>query len=318
MTLHTIEPGDNTLHGYFSRELPPALTIDPGDTVRFVTLDAGWGLESYPLPGSAEADRPRRTAPQLEKQPLYGHALCGPVEIRGAKKGDVLAVHIGEMRPGPYGFTGAGGTNQLYYERYGVETPPLQRLVWSIDADRGTATSHNGFTVSVSPFLGVLGMPPDKPGQHSTAPPRRCGGNLDCKELLTGTTLYLPVPVDGALFSAGDGHAAQGDGELSTMAIECPMEYADLTFELRRDLSYAGPVARAPGGWLTFGLHELLDVAVDEAINAMLDLMMTEYDITRHEAFGLASVVVDLRLTQLVNGTRGVHAFLPADALRRG
>ena len=133
-----------------------------------------------------------------------GHALAGPIEVRGAKAGQMLAVAIDEVVPGPWGAT---FTSPTAPDRLGARR------------ERGSGA---GRTIRLAPFLGVLGMPPDEPGVHSTIPPRRCGGNIDCKELVAGTTLYLPIPVDGALFSAGDGHAAQGDGEVSGTAIESP------------------------------------------------------------------------------------------------
>src|SRR5206468_11945043 len=128
---------------------------------------------------------------------------------------------------------------------YGLDT----RMGWGIDADGGRATDDRGATVQRAPFLGVMGMPPDEEGVHSTGPPRRSGGNIDCKELVAGTTLYLPISVDGAHFSAGDGHAAQGDGELSGTAIECYVERAQLTFDLA-ELELRTPVARIYDAWV--------------------------------------------------------------------
>ena len=161
-------------------------------------------------------------------------------------------------------------------------------------------------------------MPPPEPGVHPTYPPRVWGGNLDCKELVAGSTLFLPIPVAGALFSAGDGHARQGDGEVSGLAIECPLERAEVTLEVRSDLELETPVADTPAGWVTFGLHENLDVAAAFATSAMLDLMERELGLTRKEALAFASVVVDLRVTQVVNGVRGVHALLARDAIGMG
>ena len=159
-------------------------------------------------------------------------------------------------------------------------------------------------------------MPPPEPGVHSTGPPRRCGGNIDCKELVAGTTLYLPISVDGALFSAGDGHARQGDGEVSGTAIECPLERAELTLTLRDDLTLETPRAETPSAWITFGFDEDLDAAALFATAAMVDLMKRELDVGHREAFALASVAVDLRVTQVVNGVKGVHAVLERDAIR--
>jgi len=185
-------------------------------------------------------------------------------------------------------------------------------------AAAGIGTGPGGATVALAPFLGVLGMPPPEPGVHSTGPPRRWGGNIDCKELLAGTTLFLPVAVDGALFSAGDGHARQGDGEVSGTAIECPLDRAQLTLTLRDDMALETPRAVTPAAWITFGFDEDLDEAAGAATEAMLDLIMLELGVGRREALALASVVVDLRVTQVVNGVKGVHAVLARDAIRMG
>jgi acetamidase/formamidase len=159
-------------------------------------------------------------------------------------------------------------------------------------------------------------MPPAESGIHSTGPPRACGGNIDCKELVAGTTLFLPISVDGALVSAGDGHAAQGDGEVSQLAIEAPVDRARLTLVLRDDLPLTMPIAWTPEAWLTFGFDDDLDEAAAIAIDAMLELMGRELGLERREALAYASVLVDLRVTQMVNGARGVHARLAHGALR--
>jgi acetamidase/formamidase len=190
------------------------------------------------------------------------------------------------------------------------------RLDWTLDRKAGTARDGHGRELDLRPFLGVLGMPPPEPGVHSTAPPRPCGGNIDCKELVAGTTLYVPIPVDGALFSAGDGHGRQGDGEVSQLAIECPIERAELTLTVRGDLRLSTPAALTLDAWLTLGFDEDLDEAAAIATDAMLELMAREHGLERADALALASLVVDLRVTQLVNGVRGVHAVLPHDALR--
>src|SRR5947209_5245870 len=146
-----------------------------------------------------------------------GHAICGPISIEGAQPGSTLEIQIGELRPGRVGW------NATHIdERQGITR--RARLEWHIDGEQGTARDQFGHCVALSPFLGVMGNAPAAEGIHSTPPPRRVGGNIDCKELVTGSTLYLPVEVAGALFSAGDGHARQSDGEVSGTAIECPME----------------------------------------------------------------------------------------------
>jgi acetamidase/formamidase len=158
-------------------------------------------------------------------------------------------------------------------------------------------------------------MSPPDPGEHSTTPPRRWGGNIDCKELVAGTTLYLPIPVDGALLMAGDGHGAQGDGEVSGTAIECPLERATLTLDLD-DRELRSPIARTADSWIAFGFDDDLDAAAEQATETMLDLMDHELGVSRAEALALASVAVDLRVTQVVNQVKGVHAVLRDDAIR--
>src|SRR5262249_46311801 len=153
----------------------------PGDSIRFKVLNAGWHWD------------PDRVLFELDPVLDDGHALCGPIRVQGAEEGAVLSVRVDELRPHDWGVTFGDG----------------EMFTWSLDGEFGTASGH-GATVDLDPFLGVIGMPPPEPGVHSTAPPRRFGGNIDCKELIAGSTLYLPVPVDGALLSLGDGHGAQG------------------------------------------------------------------------------------------------------------
>jgi acetamidase/formamidase len=281
---HELPLDVSVLHGHFSRELEPVLTVDPGDTVAFSVPNAGWDVGR---------DEPfRRRNPELDT----GHALAGPIEVRGARAGDVLEVGIDAVVPGSWGVT-FGGEGQ--------------RLDWALEGDVGRAA---GRSVRLAPFLGVLGMPPAEPGVHSTTPPRPSGGNIDCKELVAGTTLYLPIPVDGARFSAGDGHAAQGDGEVSGTAIEAPVG-ARVTLDVRQDLELEWPIARVDGAWLAFGFDKHLGRAAKIAVGGMLDLMVRELDLDRREALAFASVAVDLRVTQVVNLVLGVHAVLRDDAL---
>jgi acetamidase/formamidase len=309
MTLHTIEPGQGTLHGSFSRDLPPALTIDAGDTVRFSTLDAGWGLEPRHVDTTSRVFAPR--VPGRDD----GHALCGPVEIRGAQPGMVLEVRIEDIRPGVWGWTSAGTHPNEMTQKLGVHEAVA--IDWMLDSNRMLGKDQYGHTVALRPFMGVMGMPPAEPGLHSTIPPRFCGGNMDCKELVMGSTLYLPIAVAGALFSTGDGHAAQGDGEVSGVAIECPMERVDLTFFLHNDMSIATPRANTPLGWVTLGFATDLHEATVSALGAMLDLLEELHHMPRAEALALASIVVNLHISQIVNGGMfGVHALLPHYALQ--
>ncbi len=304
MTLHEIPLERRTLHGHFSRDLEPVLTVDSGDSIAFACLNAGWRTAEH------------EELVEREQELDAGHALIGPVEVRGARAGQTLAVSIDELRIGTGGFTQAGGFETPLNARLGVADADGVTLRWSLDADAAIGRSDTGREVTLAPFLGVIGMPPHERGVHPTAPPRSCGGNIDCKELVPGTTLFLPIPVDGALLSAGDGHAAQGDGEVSQLAIEAPVERAVLTLSVRDDLELAWPVAWTPEAWLSFGFDEDLDEAAAIATDGMLALMGREHGLERTEALALASVVVDLRVTQMVNGARGVHARLAHGALR--
>jgi len=288
--IHELPLERRTLHGHFSRELEPVLAVDAGDSVRFQALNSGWRWE---------ADREfldERDESHLDA----GHALCGPIEVRGARAGQTLAVRIEEVRPGPWGVTFGDGV-------------PFH---WQIDADAGTATNDRGVTVSLAPFLGVIGMPPAEAGVWSTIPPRRCGGNIDCRLLVAGTTLFLPIANGGALLSVGDGHAAQGDGEVSGTAIECALASAEITLDLRDDLELRMPIARTADAWLAFGFDQDLDVAAELATETMLDLIERELETDRKHALALASVAVDLAVTQVVNDAKGVHAILRDDAVR--
>jgi acetamidase/formamidase len=300
-----------TLHGHFSRDLPPIATVDAGDTVVMSTLESGWRVEG-PREDGRESRRFEPRDPELDA----GHALIGPVEVRGARAGETLVVRIDEVRVGRYGTTLGGGWPTPLNERLGVGGGETKLLAWELDADRGVGRDQYGREVELRPFPGVLGMPPPEPGIHPTVPPRPWGGNLDCTELVAGSTLFLPIPVDGALFSAGDGHARQGDGEASQVAIECPLERLRLTLDVRGDLPLGMPIAWTPDAWIALGLDEDLDEAAALAIDAMLELMHREHALERRDALALASVVVDLRVTQLVNGVKGVHAAVRHDAIR--
>ncbi len=309
MAVHRIGPERRTLHGHFSPDLEPVLTIESGDTVIFQTLDSAWRSvvdgDYVPFPD-------RREGPEDK-----GHALCGPIAIKGARPGMVLEIRIGDIRPGPRGRTGGGGGTWQpeKLKALGVYGGDRHALVWDIDHEAMQARNQHNQTIALRPFLGVIGMPPPDPGVHPTAPPRNWGGNLDCKELVTGSTLYLPIPVDGGLLSVGDGHGAQGDGEVSVVALECPIESAELTLILREDLIFKIPQADTSSGWITLGLHEDLYEASLFALNAMLDHMCDRFGMHRKDALALASVVVDLRITQIANGVLGVHAVLPHGAV---
>lgn len=307
MAVHSLAGEGAALHGHFDRDREPQLVVDPGDTVRLTTLDCWWSSGRYA--GGALADRARVG----EHYDGAGHALTGPIAVRGAHVGSTLAVRFDAIVPGEWGTTVAGGAPKRFNVEYGIADESAV-LAWDIDPVAATARNQFGHRVALRPFLGVTGVAPAEPGRHSTIPPRATGGNLDCKELVVGSTLYLPVAVDGAVLSVGDGHAAQGDGEVGGTAIECPMSVT-LTVDLAPELPVAAPLADTPAGWITMGLGATVDDATYAALNAMFDHMQDRFDLSRPAAAALASVVVDTRITQIVNETVGVHAVLPHDAV---
>jgi acetamidase/formamidase len=309
MSRHRLDPSPSTTVQVFSRDLKPVLTVEPGDSVLVRTLDAGGHLERQRFPGEL--------VPSMFSE-WKGHCLTGPIAVRGAMPGDVLAVRFVSLRPGDWGWTSAGGRDNPLARRLGLHDGPPGRLLWEIDAEAGVATSNHGHTVTIAPFHGVTGVAWDEPGEHSTVPPRAVGGgNIDCKELVAGSALYLPVSVPDALLSLGDGHAAQGDGEVSGTAIECAM-----TTELELDVVAARPVngvhAETPAGRITFGFSPDLNAAMGDAVEAMLDWMQSLYGLDLATTLALASPAVDLRITQVANQSWGVHALLPWNAIRQG
>lgn len=310
MATHTLEPNRATLHGHFSRDLAPVLTIDPGDTVVARTLDAGWSIGPSPAAGGG---RPK-FEPRNELD--NGHALIGPIAVRGAEPGMGLAIDIDEIRVGSWGWTVAGGWDHPVNRVFDIVSGEYE-MDWTLDADAGLGRNQFGDTVVLRPFLGQMGVAPAEPGRHSTIPPRRVGGNLDCRELIAGSRLVLPIETPLALFSFGDGHAAQGDGESSVTALECPFERVVLRLSLEQRPLIDTPYARTPNGWLTLGFDEDLTMAAHRALAAMVVLMGALHGFDQRRALALASVAVDLRVTQIANGVNGVHAILADDALRR-
>ncbi|WP_035321999.1 acetamidase/formamidase family protein [Peribacillus kribbensis] len=316
-SIHYLNPSKESLHGFFSREMEAALTIDQGDTVIFKTLDASWGMEPRKAPGEA---RVKFTDISPERKPSgFGHSLVGPVFIKGAEPGRVLEVRINEIVPDGYGWTSAGGFPSYWNKKLGFDQEEELTLDFKLDSTLMVGESLFGnfpYSVKLNPFMGIMGVAPAEKGEHSTLKPSYWGGNLDCKELRAGSTLYLPISVEGGLFSTGDGHAVQGDGEVSGPALECGMERVSLTFNINENLNIKRPIAKTNEGWLTMAFHEDLEEAMWLALSDMLDFMASLYGISRVEAYALATMAVDLRVTQIVNVRKGVHAFLPFGAVR--
>ncbi|PSP38218.1 acetamidase [Halobacteriales archaeon QH_7_65_31] len=291
------------LHYDFDRERDSVLTVESGDTVAFECLDAGDG--QLP-PDAAPEDVQAVDAP--------GHPMTGPVEIAGAQPGDTLAVEILDVAHEGVGWTYVAPDAGLLPEAF----PDFAVHTWDLDEAVGY---FHGIEVPLHPFPGNLGVVPVEPGPHSTIPPRSVGGNLDIKHLTAGSTLYLPVEVAGGLFSVGDLHAAQGDGEVCITAIEIP---GTATVRLRlaeRDVSgpeieTSGPFA--PAGHTdretdvraVAGLGADVNEATREAVREMISLLTSETDLTREQAYMLCSTAVDLKVSEVVNQTVVVTAYL--------
>lgn len=296
--MNRLLPQGGNLHGDFDRDRPPVLTVESGERVTFVSWDVAWGMENHHAEGGPRA----KVEPRAQ-----GPCLTGPVAVRGARPGDVLAITLEEVRPGAWGWTMAGGGgffNADLNRRLGVfDDHAIIR--WSLKD--GWGESHLGHRLKLHPFPGMLGMPQDVPGSQSGWTPRRTGGNLDCRHLQAGNTLYLPVEVPGGLLSCGDGHARQGDGESGGTAIECPMEAVTVRLELAQ-LPVRQPTIRTPKSWVVLGLGNDLQQAAEDALDGILHWMAPRLGLTRTETLALAGVVCHLQVTQMVNGLVGVQA----------
>jgi acetamidase/formamidase len=283
---------DRNIHYRWNAALPPVLTIDSGAEVIVETRS---GEDDQFRPDSGPADVARLDMRRL-------HALSGPIFVRGAEPGDTLAVHILEVTTADWGFS--------------MQRPGAGLLLGFPDYFRAY-TLRDGFAelsptvrVPLRPFLGIMGVAPAE-GAHSTIPPGPHGGNLDCRDLIAGTTLYLPVFVPGALFSCGDGHAAQGDGEVCVTAIECAVT-ARLRFTVLKDRSISEPTAETPDAWMTLSAAPTFEDAARSCIESILDLIEDKTGLNRADAYALSSAAVDLRINQVVNRPMiGVRAVLP-------
>jgi acetamidase/formamidase len=307
MATHHLPATQHTATQVLSRHTAPVLRIEPGDRVVVESLDAWGHLERQASPG---AETPYRFPDRK------GHALTGPVEVAGTGPGDVLALRFEAFETAAWGWTAAGRKNDDFARSLGLEGADPAWLLWDLDRHAMTGTNQYGHTVRLAPFLGVMGLPPAEPGEHSTTPPRsEGGGNIDCRELTAGSTLFLPVTVPGSLVHLGDGHAAQGDGEVGGTAIECGMT-TTVSIDVVQDAPLAGIHAITPTARITFGFDADLNRATAEALGAMLTWLQQLYGLERKAALGLASAVVDLRITQIANVTWGVHAVLALDAVQ--
>ena len=303
---------DHTIHGAhhhnaWDNALTPALEVEPGASIDFEVIDASGG----------QVDRHASAEALVAIDFARVNPVTGPVFVRGARPGDVLEVEVLEFAMSDWGWTAIIPGFGLLADQF----PEPWLKIWDLEPGAPRARFDDGIEIPVAPFPGTIGVAPPEAGPHSIVPPRAWGGNLDIKHLRAGTKLYLPVGVEGALFSVGDTHAAQGDGEVCGTAIESPMRIA-VRLDVRRDLTLRQPAfetfGSAPGdqasggSFVTTGVSgDLLDAA-RRATTAMIDHLGTTVGLAPAEAYALCSVAVDLRVHEVVDQPNWVvGAWLP-------
>jgi acetamidase/formamidase len=309
---HHLSSSPETVHwGWFDAALPHVLTIASGDRITIDSLSGG----PANLPGEGFGVPPELLQVHAKSQRrLPGHILTGPVAVQGAQPGDVLEVRIIDVTlRQDWGYTFvrplAGALPN--------EVEAFEQIISRLDREKKVGLLPWGLEIPLRPFFGVMGVaPPPAWGSISSIQPRAHGGNLDIKELVPGSTLYLPVFSEGAGFSVGDGHAVQGDGEICTTAIETALTG---TFELhvRKDLRLDYPAAETPSHLVTMGMDPDLDTAARDALRRMIDRVTQETGLSRARAMMLMSLVADVRVSQLVNEHKGIHVMMPKSALRK-
>jgi acetamidase/formamidase len=301
--------------GYYSASAAPVLRVHSGDTVEMETLitNSPARLEAAGVPPGQIEPALRAIYNEVTDKGPGGHILTGPVYIEGAAPGDTLEVRIKEIRLAiPYAYNGFRPGSGFLPDDF-----PYSRIkIVPLDRERMIGHFSDRIEIPLRPFFGSMGVaPPEANGRISSAPPWIHAGNLDNKELVAGTTLYIPVHAPGALFEAGDGHAAQGNGEVDITALETSLTGV-FQFILRKDLHLRWPRGETPTHYITMGLHEDLREATRLAALEMIDFLVTEKHLTRDDAYMLASSAADFCITQLVDGNKGVHAMIPKSIFR--
>jgi len=302
---------DSIAWGYFDARTAPVLTVASGD---IVTIDTVSGSPEVLPPQGFHVPPELRAIHEAQKGIPFGpHILTGPVAVEGAEPGDVLEVRILDVRlRQDWGFNfnrPLAGTLPEDFTAYHLMNIPL-------DAERMIGQMPWGLDLPLKPFFGVMGVaPPPEWGRCTSIIPRAFGGNLDNKELIRGATLFLPVLAPGALFSCGDGHGAQGDGEVNVTAIETALT-GEFQLVLRKDLSFRYPRAETPTHFITMGMDPDLDRCTEKALRDMIALIVERIGITREQAYALCSMAADLRITQTVNQHKGVHCMIEKALLR--
>jgi len=304
---HQLRATPETVHtGFFDPTLPPVLAIDSGDTVKFNSMM----LMDGQLRGGMTLEELLAKRQTYTDRKMGSHTLTGPIYVKGAEPGDVLEVRMKKLVPVDY------GVNYHYPGKMNLgglpeDFPEGQFKTFRLDVKKMETTFAPAIVIPLRPFFGVMGVAP-KPGEKMPAAvPDYFGGNIDNKELVAGTILYLPVSVEGALFSAGDAHAVQGDGEVNITAIETAMEEAVLQFIVRKDMKLERPMGETDTHWIAMGFHKDLNEAVKMALRDAIQFISRTKGLTPEDAYSLSSLAVDLRVTQIVDGNKGIHAMIP-------
>ena len=312
MTEHNLTPSVETCHwGYFDAKQAPVLKVKSGDVV---TIDTVTGSPEV-VPDRTKFHVPEALAEIHAKlKPLGPHILTGPVFVEGAMPGDVLEIRIHDVKViQDWGFNVI--IPLLGTLPYDFDEPRQVNL--PLDLERQVATMPWGLELPLKPFFGVMGVaPPPGWGRVTSVAPQAFAGNLDNKELGAGATLFLPVFVEGGLFSCGDGHGAQGDGEVCITAIETALQ-GKFEFIVRKDLKFKYPRGETPTHYITMGMDPDLDQCAVQALRDMIVLIGEKAGLSRADAYMLCSLAGDLHITQTVNGSKGVHMMLEKKLLAK-
>jgi acetamidase/formamidase len=306
---YILNPSPTTVAwGYYWSETPPALHVRSGDFVRVHTLLTSnpERLEAAGLPPD-QVEKELRDVQSVKDKGPGGHVLTGPIYIDDAEPGDILEVRFDSIQLAiPYGYNAIGQNGFLSDEIFDRK----MRLI-SLDTKKMTGHFADGIEIPLHPFFGSVGVaPPKEAGRWNSAPPWIHAGNLDNKELVAGTSLFIPVHIKGALFEIGDGHAAQGNGEVDITAIETSL-IGRLQFTVHKGKTIRWPRAETPTHIITMGCDRDLNAATHIAVREMISYLMDEKKMSQADAYMLCSVAVDVDITQLVDGNVGVHAMLP-------
>src|SRR6516162_5767889 len=307
---------ENVHWGYYDAAVKPVLRVASGDTIRVETMVAR-GLQRLRAAGVPEQEIPeslKAVENTVKERGPGAHPLTGPIWIEGAQPGDTLEVKIvGFEFLHPYGVSGFAPNSGTLPEDFPYVAFKLVRF----DPRAGFADFSPGIRLKLAPFFGSIGVAPDPlVGRISSGPPGPHAGNLDNKELVAGSTLYLPVQVPGALLSMGDGHAMQGDGEVTLTALETSL-IGTVQVTVRKGKRLIWPRAETPTHYITMGLNTDLDEAAKLATRKMVNFLVTEKGVKRDDAYILCSLAADLHVTQLVDGTKGVHAMIAKSVFTR-